>query len=257
MASPRMVRSERLQLHRSVLCTGTGRRFATVVAGIDLNHANIAGYFPDEIGLLTDLALFHFSGEFPYVVLYLPSLKYLDIRFNQFSGRIPSQLFDLKLDALFFNDKQVSIIHTGKIRKLSCVGYRDGQQWSHGVLSIVEFGENGINSEGDHFDEQWIYRVFETRNWGLNVANNKLSGYIPESICSLPNLNNFNFSNNFFVPNLPNASSCEPKMIAELIPYRPLQNPPMNCKSFYAHPIHCTISGCSPLPHLHHSPSGH
>ncbi|KAJ0034177.1 hypothetical protein Pint_24781 [Pistacia integerrima] len=103
------------------------------VAGIDLNHGNISGYLPDELGLLTDLAVFHinsnrfcgsvpetfkklkllyeldisnnnFSGQFPSVVLSLPSLKFLDIRYNQFSGVIPSAVFDLTLDALFINN---------------------------------------------------------------------------------------------------------------------------------------------------------
>lgn len=105
------------------------------VAGIDLNHANISGSLPEELGLLTDLALFHlnsnrfygsipdsfrhlrllyeldisnnqFSGEFPSVVLYLPSLKFLDIRFNAFHGKVPSKLFDMQLDALFINNNR-------------------------------------------------------------------------------------------------------------------------------------------------------
>ncbi|KAL2469840.1 Leucine-rich repeat extensin-like protein 6 [Abeliophyllum distichum] len=96
--------------------------YITTVAGIDLNHAGISGSLPEELGLLTDLALFHinsnrfcgtlpasfsglrllyeldvsnnlFSGEFPSVVLCLPSLKFLDIRFNKFDGKIPSALF--------------------------------------------------------------------------------------------------------------------------------------------------------------------
>lgn len=106
-----------------------------VVAGIDLNHADIAGYLPTELGLLTDLALFHinsnrfcgvvpnsfskmkllheldlsnnrFVGKFPKVVLSLPSLKYLDLRFNEFEGSVPSQLFDKPLDAIFLNDNR-------------------------------------------------------------------------------------------------------------------------------------------------------
>ncbi|KAL0338820.1 UNVERIFIED_CONTAM: Leucine-rich repeat extensin-like protein 2 [Sesamum angustifolium] len=103
--------------------------------GIDLNHADIAGYLPDELGLLTDLALFHinsnrfcgvvpnsfkklkllfeldlsnnrFVGGFPKVVLSLPSLKFLDLRFNEFEGGVPSQVFDKDLDALFLNDNR-------------------------------------------------------------------------------------------------------------------------------------------------------
>ncbi|GFZ21635.1 leucine-rich repeat/extensin 1 [Actinidia rufa] len=106
-----------------------------VVAGIDLNHADIAGYLPPELGLLTDLALFHinsnrfcgsvpltflrmkllheldlsnnrFVGKFPGVVLGLPSLKYLDLRFNEFEGPVPSKLFDKDLDAIFLNDNR-------------------------------------------------------------------------------------------------------------------------------------------------------
>ncbi|KAL2549281.1 Leucine rich repeat N-terminal domain-containing protein [Forsythia ovata] len=34
-----------------------------VVGGIDLNHGDIAGFLPDELGLLTDLALFHINSN--------------------------------------------------------------------------------------------------------------------------------------------------------------------------------------------------
>lgn len=102
------------------------------VAGIDLNHGDIAGYLPEELGLLVDLALFHinsnrfcgtvprkfkdmrllfeldlsnnrFAGKFPQVVLKLPSLKFLDLRFNEFEGTVPKELFDKDLDAIFIN----------------------------------------------------------------------------------------------------------------------------------------------------------
>ncbi|RVX11068.1 Leucine-rich repeat extensin-like protein 4 [Vitis vinifera] len=102
------------------------------VAGIDLNHGDIAGYLPEELGLLTDLALFHinsnrfcgtvphkfaklkilfeldlsnnrFAGKFPEVVLHLPTLKFLDLRFNEFEGTVPKELFDKDLDAIFIN----------------------------------------------------------------------------------------------------------------------------------------------------------
>ncbi|CAI0389899.1 unnamed protein product [Linum tenue] len=102
------------------------------VAGVDLNHADIAGYLPEELGLLRDLAIFHinsnrfcgmvprtfkiwkrlyeldlsnnrFAGPFPNVTLQMPKLKFLDLRFNEFEGTVPKELFDKDLDAIFIN----------------------------------------------------------------------------------------------------------------------------------------------------------
>ncbi|GLU06394.1 hypothetical protein SLE2022_234340 [Rubroshorea leprosula] len=105
----------------------------TVVAGVDFNHANLAGFLPNELGLLSDLALIHlnsnrfcgvlpntlsnltllfeldlsnnrFVGPFPSVILSLPSLHYLDLRFNEFEGPVPPQLFNQGLDAIIVNN---------------------------------------------------------------------------------------------------------------------------------------------------------
>ncbi|KAL5228303.1 hypothetical protein ABZP36_016568 [Zizania latifolia] len=107
-----------------------------VVAGVDLNHADLAGHLPDELGMLTDLAVLHVNsnrfcglvprsldklgllheldlsnnrlvGAFPDVVLRLPSLRYLDLRFNDFEGPVPSELFDRPLDAIFLNSNRL------------------------------------------------------------------------------------------------------------------------------------------------------
>lgn len=108
-----------------------------VVAGVDLNHADLAGYLPADLPQgLPDLALLHlnsnrfcgtvpdtfvhlrllheldlsnnrFVGPFPQVVLSLPSLRYLDLRFNDFEGPIPTQLFDRPLDAIFLNSNRL------------------------------------------------------------------------------------------------------------------------------------------------------
>jgi hypothetical protein len=92
----------------------------TVAVGIDLNHADIAGYLPQELGLLADLALSHLnSNRFCGVVHntlcrtrsrpelaeqqslrgQVPALEFLDLRFNEFEGPVPSQLFDKDLEA--------------------------------------------------------------------------------------------------------------------------------------------------------------
>jgi hypothetical protein len=106
------------------------------VAGVDLNHGDIAGYLPTELGLLADLSLLHLNsnrfcglvpatlrrlrllveldlsnnrlvGPFPAVVLDLPALKFLDLRFNDFEGAIPPELFDRPLDAIFLNHNRL------------------------------------------------------------------------------------------------------------------------------------------------------
>lgn len=35
----------------------------TTVAGIDFNHADLAGFLPEELGLLTDLAVLHLNSN--------------------------------------------------------------------------------------------------------------------------------------------------------------------------------------------------
>ncbi|PPD72207.1 hypothetical protein GOBAR_DD30895 [Gossypium barbadense] len=110
----------------SCVCDYTGR--IRTVACIDLNHGDIVGCLPEELGLLTDLALFHinsnpFCGTVPHKFiklklmleldlsnnwftgkfLELPLLKFLDLRFNEFEGTIPKELFDKDLDVIFIN----------------------------------------------------------------------------------------------------------------------------------------------------------
>lgn len=111
----------------------------TVVAGIDLNHGDIAGYLPDELKLLEDLALFHinsnrfcgtvpkkihtmkllfefdisnnrFVGKFPHVVLKLPSLKFLDLRFNEFEGKVSFGIFFYYCYAATFSSSVVGFM---------------------------------------------------------------------------------------------------------------------------------------------------
>ncbi|KAG2631982.1 hypothetical protein PVAP13_2NG054300 [Panicum virgatum] len=106
---------------------------ALTVAGLDLNHGDLAGTFPEELGLLSDLALLHLnsnrfagglpeslpklhllheldvsnnrlSGGFPQHILCLPNVKYVDLRFNNMCGPVPPAIFDKPLDALFLND---------------------------------------------------------------------------------------------------------------------------------------------------------
>ncbi|CAM0957492.1 unnamed protein product [Alopecurus aequalis] len=122
--------------YTGVFCAPLPSSGELAVAGIDLNHGDIAGYLPSELGLLCDLALLHlnsnrfcglvpdsfrrlrllheldlsnnrFVGAFPTVVLDLPSLRFLDLRFNDFEGGVPRELFDRPFDAIFLNHNRL------------------------------------------------------------------------------------------------------------------------------------------------------
>ncbi|KDO52192.1 hypothetical protein CISIN_1g035831mg, partial [Citrus sinensis] len=187
----------------------------TVVAGIDLNGNDIAGSFPAELGLLTDLALFHVNsnrfcgiipdfsdwklmfefdvsnnrlvGSFPRVVLSWPSLKFLDLRYNNFEGELPCDLFDMKLDALFLNNNRFS--------------YSIPEKLGRSTVSVVTFAHNNFNG--------CIPRSIGNMQ-NLNeiiLSDNKLSGCFPSEIGSLKNLRVFDVSSNLFHGNVPQSFS--------------------------------------------------
>ncbi|KAG9451934.1 hypothetical protein H6P81_004838 [Aristolochia fimbriata] len=184
-----------------------------VVAGIDLNHGDIQGFLPEELGLLTDLALFHinsnrfhgsipksfcelrllyeldlsnniFEGEFPEVVLRLPSLKYLDIRYNNFEGYVPSRVFDLKLDALFLNNN----------------GFRFSlpENIGNSPVSVLVLANNQING----CLPRSVAKMGATLN-ELMLTNTGLAGCLPPEVGALGRLTVLDVSWNELVGPLP------------------------------------------------------
>ncbi|KAI5649218.1 hypothetical protein M9H77_35223 [Catharanthus roseus] len=212
------------------------------VAGIDLNHGNIAGYLPEELGLLTDLALFHinsnrfygklpnnfrylrllyeldvsnnrFSGEFPSVVLCLPSLKFLDIRFNEFRGKIPAEVFDLKLDALFINNNKFQSNLPKNI---------GNSPVSVLVLANNDLNRGCISSSIGKMAETLNEIILMNVNLGgclpnelgllnrvtvFDVSSNNLVGKLPESMGNMKSLEQLNVANNKLSGEIP-ASIC-------------------------------------------------
>ncbi|XP_010024229.1 leucine-rich repeat extensin-like protein 6 [Eucalyptus grandis] len=187
----------------------------TTVAGIDLNHGNISGSLPEDLGLLADLALFHInsnrfhgtlpesfrklrllfeldvsnnllSGKFPTVVFDLPSLKFLDIRFNRYRGKVPARVFDLKLDALFINNNNFSFSLPPNI--------------GNSPVSVIVIANNNLNS----CLPSSISNMSKTLNQ-IIITNSGLTGCLPPDIGALKNVTVFDVSGNDLVGKLPDT----------------------------------------------------
>nr|GMD31897.1 leucine-rich repeat extensin-like protein 4 [Ipomoea batatas] len=208
-----------------------------VVAGIDLNHADIAGFLPDELGLLTDLALIHlnsnrfcgiipetlsnlallfeldlsnnrFVGPFPSVVLSLPSLKYLDLRYNEFEGQLPSELFSRNLDAIFVNNNRFSSMIPSNLGSSSASVVVFANNYFGGCLppSIANFANTLeelllINTSLSGCLPPEVGDLYKLRV--LDVSHNDLIGPIPYSIAGLSHLEILNLGHNMFRGNVP------------------------------------------------------
>ncbi|CAK9178593.1 unnamed protein product [Ilex paraguariensis] len=186
-----------------------------VVAGIDLNHGDIAGHLPVELGLLTDLALFHinsnrfcgiipksfskltlmhefdvsnnrFVGQFPKVVLSMPSLKYLDLRYNNFEGELPHKLFDKELDVLFLNNNRFDS--------------NIPENLGNSPASVIVFANNKLKG----CIPRSIGKMVNTLN-EIVFLNNELSGCLPSEIGLLGNVTVFDARSNGFTGLLPKS----------------------------------------------------
>ncbi|KAI3993104.1 hypothetical protein MKX01_009847 [Papaver californicum] len=214
--------------------------------GIDLNHQNIAGTLPYQLGYLTDLALFHinsnrfyggipetfkymrllfeldvsnnkFSGKFPSVVLYLSSLKFLDIRFNEFYGDVPLKLFDMKLDAVFINDN--------KFR------FTIPKNFANSTISVLVSANNQLNGcfPSDLGKMAGTLDEIILTNSGLNgclppaigklnqltvfdISFNNLVGPLPETMGNMKSLEQLNVAHNKFSGNIPPSICSLPKL---------------------------------------------
>lgn len=208
-----------------------------VVTGIDVNHADIAGFLPDELGLLTDLALIHlnsnrfcgivpltlanltllyeldlsnnrFVGPFPTVVLSLPSLKYLDLRFNNFEGPVPPELYKKKLDAIFLNSNRLTNLISAATAGSSASVLVFANNNYGGCLppSIVHFANTLeelilINTNLSGCLPQEVGFLYKLRV--LDVSFNKVVGPIPYSIAGLAHLEQLNLGHNMLSGNVP------------------------------------------------------
>ncbi|TVU17108.1 hypothetical protein EJB05_33122, partial [Eragrostis curvula] len=193
---------------------------ASVVAGIDLNRANLRGTLPDAavaglahltflhlnsnrlagvvpdalrgLEYLTELDLSNnrFSGPFPSSTLLIPSLVYLDLRFNGFSGELPPELFaKAGLDAVFLNDNQFE-------------GQIPDTLWSS-PATVVTLANNHFTGPVPA-----TYGFAGGRVREVLFLNNNLTGCVPEALGFLPSIQVLDLSFNALSGHLPGTLSC-------------------------------------------------
>ncbi|XP_057975357.1 uncharacterized protein At4g06744-like [Malania oleifera] len=228
------------------------------LTSIDFNHANFSGnlVFDDFIQNLKDVAIFHissnnfsgpissssisnlryldeldlsnnnFAGEFPKSLLGAAKLTFLDLRFNQFSGLIPAELFDMDIRVLFLNDNDFSGRIPDNLGNTSALYLSlANNNFSGGIprsighapnLLEVLFQNNKLNGclpyEVGFLSNLTLFNVGS--NWltgpipksfgclasvnELVLADNEFYGEVPDTLCMLPNLTNLDLSGNFF-----------------------------------------------------------
>ncbi|XP_045792459.1 leucine-rich repeat extensin-like protein 4 isoform X1 [Trifolium pratense] len=191
---------------------------SVVVAGIDLNHANLKGTFVKELSLLTDMTLLHLnsnrfsgtvpenfkdlvslqeldlsnnqlSGSFPLVTLYMPSLIYLDIRFNFFSGSLPQELFNKNLDAIFLNNNQFE----GEIPT----------NLGNSPASVINLANNKLSG-----NIPASFGFMGSKIKEILFLNNQLTGCIPEGVGLFTEMEVLDVSFNSLMGHLPDTLSC-------------------------------------------------
>ncbi|TMW96701.1 hypothetical protein EJD97_006951 [Solanum chilense] len=242
------------------------------VSGIDINHGDIAGKLPHELGLLFDIGLIHinsnrfcgtipesflnlkllfeldisnnrFVGKFPDVVVQMPNLKFLDLRFNEFEGALPKQLFERDLDALFINNNRFS--------------FELPDNFGNSPVSVMVLANNnfvgcvpvsiGKMVRLNEFLPDSIGEMVSLEQ--LNLGHNMFSGMVSSNICTLPNLENFVYEHNYFSEESPaclnlNAFADQQNCLRD----RPMQRPALDCQRFLSNEVDCTTFKCALPP---------
>ncbi|RHN62161.1 putative leucine-rich repeat domain, L domain-containing protein [Medicago truncatula] len=255
---------------------------ATTVASIDFNGFQLsAPSLDDFIDQLPDLALFHansnnFSGTFPSSILNMPTLSFLDIRYNLFTGTVPQQIFIKELSAIFLNNNNFLLTlpnnigettasyltfannkFTGSIpstigkasstllevlllnnQLTGCLPYEIGFLKN---LQLFDAGNNLLTGPLP-FSLGCLKKVEQ-----LNFARNMLYGQVPEVVCSLGNLENLTLSYNYFNRVGPLCRKLIKSGVLDVkkncIFDLPDQRPMEDCVKFYAVPRTCLGSG--------------
>ncbi|CAH2053316.1 unnamed protein product [Thlaspi arvense] len=194
------------------------------------NSNNFVGSVPKVSNLKylleLDLSNNKLSGQFPSSVLKATNLTFLDLRFNSFSGSVPSQVFNLDLDVLFINDNNLVQRLPDNLGSVTALylsfannrftGPIPGSIGDIKSLQEVLFLNNTLTGclpyQIGKLNRATVFDVELNQLTGpipysfgcldkmeqLNLARNKFYGTIPEIVCELSALKNVSLSFNYF-----------------------------------------------------------
>ncbi|KAJ6419003.1 hypothetical protein OIU84_029164 [Salix udensis] len=225
----------------------------SVVAGIDLNFADIA-------------------------VLSLPMLNYLDLRYNEFEGPLPPQLFQKKIDAIFVNNNRftsavpaflggtsasVVVIANNNLEGCLPPSIANSADSLEELLLINTSLTGCLPPEVGYLYKLKVLDVSYNKIVGpipyslsglahleqLNLAHNLMTGIVPQGVCILPNLANFTFSYNFFCEEEGICMNLTSKGIKyddrrNCLPEKPFQRSQKECNDTLEHPVDCFEQCC-------------
>lgn len=235
----------------------------TTVAGVDINHGDLAGTLPGELGLLSDLALLHLnsnrfagtlpdslpslhllheldvsnnrlSGGFPQHILCLPNVKYVDIRFNNFCGDVPPAIFDKKIDALFINNNHFDFElpdnfgnSTASVIVLANLQLRGCLPPSIGRMAGTLNELVMLNSGVRSCVPSEVGRLSELTV--LDLSFNQLQGALPESMAGMHALEQLDVAHNELAGHIPEGICALPRLRNFTYSYNYFCGEPQRC----------------------------
>lgn len=201
--------------------------FLDKLTDITFFHANSNGFIgqvPDDLSSLhwlyeLDLSNNKLSGPFPPGVLTATNLTFVDLRFNQFSGALPAEIFQMDLDVLFLNDNAFSglipdTVGSTPVRYLTLANNK-----FQGRIPTTIGGAKNLEEvilSGNQISSPLPAELASIKNLTLlDLSDNQLAGQVPEVLCQIPTLQLFNVSNNFY--SKPLGPACKELLAKEIL----------------------------------------
>lgn len=201
--------------------------FLDKLTDITFFHANSNGFIgqvPDDLSSLhwlyeLDLSNNKLSGPFPSGVLTATNLTFVDLRFNQFSGVLPAEIFEMDLDVLFLNDNAFSGLIPDSIGSTPVRYLTLANNKFQGRIPTTIGGAKNLEEvvlSGNQISSPLPAELASIKNLTLlDLSDNQLAGQVPEVLCQIPTLQLFNVSNNFF--SKPLGPACKDLLAKEIL----------------------------------------